>query len=134
MNRAPAEWPSDALKSVASKFLDDVEFQSQETREAVEDMCMVFHQSVVSLADQFYRDLKRPYYATPTSYLELIQTYKDLLGAKRKQVSDMKRRYEIGLDKIFAAEHDVGLMKTELIELQPKLVETGKQVWCNNLC
>ena len=32
------------------------------------------------------RELQRFYYATPTSYLELIQTYKDLLGNKRKAV------------------------------------------------
>ena len=40
----------------------------------------------------------------------------------------MKNRYQIGLEKLFAAEADVNVMKTELIELQPKLVETGKEV------
>ncbi len=57
-----------------------------ETRASVEDMCMVFHQTVRTLADRFFRQLQRHYYATPTSYLELIQTYKDLLGTKRKAV------------------------------------------------
>lgn len=37
----------------------------------------------------------------------------------------MKRRYKVGLEKLLAAEADVNVMKTELIELQPKLVETG---------
>ena len=41
------------------------------------------HESCYSI----YRELQRFYYATPTSYLELIQTYKDLLGNKRKAVS-----------------------------------------------
>lgn len=41
------------------------------------------------------------------------------------QVHQMKRRYEIGLEKLLAAEADVNVMKQELIELQPKLVETG---------
>lgn len=41
---------------------------------------------VRQLADDFYREAERYYYATPTSYLELIQTYKELLGTKRKAV------------------------------------------------
>lgn len=41
-----SEWPADALKSVASRFLHDVDMPTEETRHAVEDMCMVFHQSV----------------------------------------------------------------------------------------
>lgn len=123
-----SEWPADALKSVASRFLHDVEFESEHTRSAVEDMCMVFHQSVRDLAADFQRQLQRHYYATPTSYLELIQTYKDLLSSKRKAVNGLKRRYEVGLEKLLAAEADVNVMKQELIELQPKLVETGKEV------
>ena len=39
------------------------------------------------IASSLIRELQRFYYATPTSYLELIQTYKDLLGNKRKAVS-----------------------------------------------
>eukprot|EP00798_Chlamydomonas_sp_ICE-L_P008519 gene8518-4817_t len=111
---------------VASRFLKDVEMDTEETRASVEDMCMVFHQTVRSLADKFYRQLQRHYYATPTSYLELIQTYKELLGSKRKTV--YQRRYQVGLEKLLAAEQDVNVMKKELIELQPKLVETGKEV------
>lgn len=70
----------------------DVEMDSPQTREAVEGMCMVFHQSVRGLAADFQRELQRHYYATPTSYLELISTYKSLLGAKQKQVSLLKGR------------------------------------------
>ncbi|EFJ50020.1 dynein heavy chain 6 [Volvox carteri f. nagariensis] len=121
-------WPSDALKSVASKFLNSVEMDSAETRAAVEDMCMEFHLTVRHLAEEFKADLGRHYYTTPTSYLELIQTYKELLSAKRKQVHGLKRRYEVGLEKLLSAEHDIGVMKEELIALQPKLIETGKEV------
>jgi dynein heavy chain len=50
-----SEWPADALKSVASRFLHDVEMTDDRTRAEVEDMCMVFHQSVRQLADEFRR-------------------------------------------------------------------------------
>ena len=41
---------------------------------------------VRKLAVDFLREAQRHYYATPTSYLELIQTYKELLGQKRNAV------------------------------------------------
>lgn len=41
---------------------------------------------VRDLAHDFGREAGRHYYATPTSYLELIQTYKELLKAKRTTV------------------------------------------------
>lgn len=37
----------------------------------------------------------------------------------------MKGRYEVGLEKLLAAEKEVNIMKVELIQLQPKLIETG---------
>lgn len=33
---------------------------------------------------------------TPTSYLELIYTYKELLGQQRAAVLQLRRRYEVG--------------------------------------
>lgn len=70
----------------AHRFLHDVEMTDDATRSAVEDMCMEFHVNVRALAVEFKAELGRHYYTTPTSYLELIQTYKELLGSKRKQV------------------------------------------------
>jgi hypothetical protein len=32
---------------------------------------------------------------TPTSYLELIYTYKELLGQQRAAVQQLRRRYEV---------------------------------------
>ena len=52
-----SEWPADALKSVASRFLQDLEFDTERTRAAVEDMCMVFHQTVRTLAVDFQRSV-----------------------------------------------------------------------------
>ena len=37
-------------------------------------------------------------------------------------------RYEAGLQKLLAAEGEVSMMKEELIQLQPPLIATGKQV------
>ena len=106
----------------------DVDFDTEEVRAAVEDMCMSIHVDVRNLADEFRSSLGRPYYTTPTSYLELISTYKTLLNQKRMAVSRQQTRYERGLDKVINAERDVNIMKEELISLQPKLVQTSKEV------
>lgn len=36
---------------------------------------------------------------------------------------------QVGLDKLLTAEREVNVMKQELIELQPKLIETGELGW-----
>jgi dynein heavy chain len=53
---------------------------------------MTFQQQIRQLAIKFQSKLKRNYYVTPTSYLELIQTYKTLLGHKRHTVHTLRRR------------------------------------------
>ena len=45
---------------------------------------MEIHTSVSDMADRFYNELKRRYYTTPTSYLELISVYLAMLGDKKK--------------------------------------------------
>lgn len=80
------------------------------------------------MAVRFKEQLKRIYYATPTSFLELIQTFKMLLAEKRKQVSDLKDKYQNGVEKILTTEESVAGMKTELIDLQPKLVAKNVEV------
>jgi len=47
-------------------------------------MCMEIHTSVSDVAEKFYNELKRRYYTTPTSYLELINLYLSMLADKRK--------------------------------------------------
>ena len=53
-------------------------------QEKISEMCMEIHVSVSSMADRFYNELKRRYYTTPTSYLELITLYLTMLTEKKK--------------------------------------------------
>ncbi|NXN97801.1 DYH7 protein, partial [Rhinopomastus cyanomelas] len=120
-------WPEDALQAVASRFLEDVEM-SEEIRSGCIDMCKTFHTSAIVLSDLYHTELQRHNYVTPTSYLELISTFKSLLQKKRTKVMKMKQRYEVGLERLNSAASQVALMQTELEALQPKLQEAGKQV------
>ncbi|KAK2532645.1 Dnah7 [Columba livia] len=120
-------WPEDALEAVASRFLEDVEM-SEETRSGCIDMCKSFHTSTIVLSDLYHAEMQRHNYVTPTSYLELISTFKSLLEKKRSKVKKMKRRYEVGLEKLESAASQVSLMQAELEALQPQLREASKEV------
>uniref|UniRef100_H2Y7K9 AAA+ ATPase domain-containing protein n=1 Tax=Ciona savignyi TaxID=51511 RepID=H2Y7K9_CIOSA len=120
-------WPEDALTAVASRFLEDVEM-SDEHRIGCIEMCKRFHTSTRTLSERFMNELQRHNYVTPTSYLELINTFKSLLGKKRTEVHKLKRRYEVGLEKLNSAASQVADMQKELTDLQPQLVVASKEV------
>eukprot|EP00931_Biecheleriopsis_adriatica_P059470 TRINITY_DN3558_c0_g1_i1.p1 TRINITY_DN3558_c0_g1~~TRINITY_DN3558_c0_g1_i1.p1 ORF type:complete len:4293 (+),score=1112.20 TRINITY_DN3558_c0_g1_i1:173-13051(+) len=121
-------WPADALMAVATKFLQSIPDLDDEVRQSCVEMCQYFHRETVVLASRFEAELKRIYYSTPTSFLELIQTFKSLLAEKRASISSLKSKYEVGLDKLTTTELSVESMKQELIALQPQLVEKNKEV------
>lgn len=120
-------WPDDALQAVASRFLEDIEMTDERRNNAVR-LCKEFHMSTRDLSAKFEAELGRMNYVTPTSYLELINTFKALLGVKRDEVFKLKRRYEVGLEKLLSAASQVATMQMELEALQPKLIESSKKV------
>ncbi|XP_058247474.1 dynein axonemal heavy chain 7 [Hemibagrus wyckioides] len=120
-------WPDDALQAVASRFLEDIEM-TDDARAGCIDMCQSFHTSTINLSTHFLAELQRHNYVTPTSYLELISTFKSLLESKRAEVMKLKQRYEIGLEKLDSAAAQVATMQVELEALQPQLLVAGKDV------
>nr|XP_023674913.1 dynein heavy chain 3, axonemal [Paramormyrops kingsleyae] len=119
-------WPTDALEMVANKFLADVELDDDVRREVV-DMCKIFHESVRELSEKYFSRLRRHNYVTPTSYLELILTFKVLLHSKRKEVDTARNRYQLGLQKLDFAASQVSVMQQELTALQPELIKTSAE-------
>lgn len=69
--------------------------------------------------------MKRHNYVTPTSYLELIKTFQRLHKKKVDEVTTLRSRYEIGLEKLDFAASQIFVMQEELRLLRPKLVETS---------
>lgn len=114
-------WPPDALVSVAVKFLADVDL-SDEIRNPINEMCTAFHRKIFALSEEFASVDRRFNYVTPTSYLQLINSFKGLLAKVRGQIMTKKNRYVNGLDKLADASSQVDIMKKELIALGPKLV------------
>uniref|UniRef100_A0A4W3HPK0 Dynein axonemal heavy chain 3 n=1 Tax=Callorhinchus milii TaxID=7868 RepID=A0A4W3HPK0_CALMI len=100
------DWPRDALEMVAYKFLEDVDLE-YDVRKEVVSLCKYFQMSARKLSEKYFSTLRRPNYVTPTSYLELIMTFKHLITVKRHEVELMKNRYLVGLEKLQFASSQV---------------------------
>lgn len=55
---------------------------------ALPKLCVKFHVDVKELSRRFLQEQKRNYYVTPTSYLELLGSYKKLLAKRQDEVKD----------------------------------------------
>ncbi|XP_035826580.1 dynein heavy chain 6, axonemal [Aplysia californica] len=116
------EWPREALLGVAQTFFKPVDLGcSDEVKESVSYMCVEIHMSVTEMAERFYKELKRRYYTTPTSYLELINLYLGMVNKKANTIKAARERVKNGLAKLFETNELVDSMKKELVALEPEL-------------
>ncbi|XP_056004113.1 dynein axonemal heavy chain 6-like isoform X1 [Ostrea edulis] len=125
------EWPREALLSVSTSFFENVELGEESLKQKIAEMCVEIHTSVSDMAERFYSELKRRYYTTPTSYLELIRIYLSMLQEKTKQLKMARDRVDNGLKKILETNVLVDKMKKELIALEPELKKKSEDT--NNL-
>eukprot|EP00955_Chlamydomonas_euryale_P034508 349803-Chlamydomonas_euryale.AAC.1 len=121
------KWPADALAAVALKFLKEMDLDGA-TRAKLVTLCQRLHEEIRRESDAFLGELGRYNYVTPTSYLELISTFRTLLEAKRAENTKMKRRYVVGLEKLDGSAQQVAGMQAELVALQPQLIKTVGEV------
>lgn len=87
-------------------------------------LCQVsveIHNSVSSASDDFYAELRRRNYTTPTSYLDLVKTYKEMLGYQRGIVPQKIQRYQGGLKRLQETNEMVDDLKATLIKLRPEI-------------
>merc|ERR1719502_449077 len=83
--------------------------------------------TVFELTERFYTELKRVFYVTPTSYLELINSFINTLKLRRQMVQKAKWRYDTGLEKINDAKEQVSALQIELNELEPVLEKAAQE-------
>jgi len=79
------------------------------------------HSSCKIWSSKLKEELNRYFYVTPTSYIEFITSFKQLLGEKRKQNKQLIFKYENGYSSIISTEKTVESMKKTLEEMKPKL-------------
>lgn len=114
------KWPSEALYSVALGSLKDVS-NGQQQNEDLAKICVMMHETVETASEQLYNEYRRHYYTTPSSYLELLKLYHNLLQTRADVITAKKSRLANGLHKILETNELVIVMQIELKEKAPKL-------------
>ncbi|ELU16870.1 hypothetical protein CAPTEDRAFT_116653 [Capitella teleta] len=123
------EWDRPAMLAVAQVYLQDSDFIS-ESPEALQGhvggVCVDLHSSVSDATEKFWQELKRRYYVTPSSYMELIRIYSSMLRQKKAEFLRNRFRLLVGLSRLTEANELVGTMQEELVALGPKIEEKRK--------
>nr|XP_054101684.1 dynein axonemal heavy chain 1 isoform X2 [Callithrix jacchus] len=122
------EWPAEALKSVATMFLNEIpELESSnEEIQGLIQVCVYIHQSVSKKCTEYLAELARHNYVTPKSYLELLHIFSILIGQKKLELKTAKNRMKSGLDKLLRTSEDIAKMQEELEIMHPLLEEAAK--------
>lgn len=93
-----SEWPEEALLVVGRGQILQHGVDLGDDLNGCVEMFKVIHQSVEAESREFMEVLNRSNHVTPTSFLEQLNMYKEILNKKRKDVSAAKDRLVIGLD------------------------------------
>ena len=123
-----AEWPDDALKNVAMRKLQERDLKLGDNVPGVVDFFRSAHQGVAETSRQYAAAVRRYNYVTPTSYLELLNTFRTVLTKQRDVCGTMRDRLQNGLDKIISTEGIVSKLQEDIVAMQPVLAETQVQV------
>jgi dynein heavy chain len=118
-------WPEDALSSVARSFLADPALSLGPLVDPLCGMCVRIHTSVEGASRRYLAEQRRHNYTTPTSYLELLRLYVQMLQAQREVVSRKVSRYRGGLTKLAATNAMVADLQAQLKDLQPTLAKAA---------
>eukprot|EP00981_Chlorochromonas_danica_P005554 scaffold1129_cov164-Ochromonas_danica.AAC.19 len=123
------EWPDEALQSVASRFLATANLgMTGEVETKLVTFFQFIHQSIEKMSVEYLQSMRRHFYVTPTSYLELLSTYNKVLNEKRKEIGTLRDRLSIGVDKLVSTEKQVNELQATLKEMEPKLIQTQADV------
>jgi len=125
------DWPEEALKEVAHKYLNEIEFENNDVRIPMADFFGLVHSKVIEYADKMENVLRRKYYVTPKNYIDFVIAYQDLLLEKREENTNLINKYTVGLDKLNEATQNVeelrGSLDIKRLEMQRKKKEREKR-------
>eukprot|EP01033_Poteriospumella_lacustris_P000280 gene286-182_t len=123
------EWPDEALQSVAGRFLATSNLAlPADVEPKLIQFFQFIHQSIEKASVDFLAQMRRSFYVTPTSYLELLSTYNKVLTEKRKEIGTLRDRLTVGVDKLISTEKQVNELQANLTEMEPKLIQTQADV------
>ena len=121
-------WPADALYSVAVRYYSKApkELGLESLVDQLSKISQFMHSTSQDAAEDFFESLRRRTYMTPTSYLELIGLFTDLVGKKRGELTTKLERYTIGSKTLNETKSVVDELKDSLAKMQPTIEQAKK--------
>lgn len=122
-----SEWPEEALLGVGRgqmAMATDVDLGKD--FDACVEMFKCIHQSVEVKSEEFREQLSRRNYVTPTSFLEQLNMYKQILKTKRVDVGQSRQRLVTGLEVLAQAAVEIAKLENEIQVMAPELAVTKK--------
>jgi len=122
-------WPPDALLSVAQRHYNAApkELAIETLIPQLAEISQVMHSTSREAAERFYESLRRRTYMTPTSYLELLALFTELLGKKRGELTTKLNRYVVGSKTLIETREVVDDLKVKIETMQPGIEEAKKK-------
>lgn len=90
-------------------------------------MSVFVHNSVIEVSEAYYSELRRKNYVTPTSYLELLKLYIEMMKYQQGVLPARISKYTVGLQTLKETNEEVAKLQAKIIEMQPKLEEFAKE-------
>ncbi|XP_053596859.1 dynein axonemal heavy chain 6 [Microplitis demolitor] len=122
------KWPDEALLSVAKISIMPNITQDMQLASSLASICVLMHQTTDKMTERYFIEMRRRYYTTPSSYLELLTLYSMTLKRKRDEIMSLKIKIENGLNKLNETRAIVAVMKNEIILLTPELKTSREEV------
>ena len=114
-------WPSDALNSVAHFYLKNAPLEHGQLN-SIASVCVDMQLQMLKKVEEFRHELKRHYYVTPISFIELLKSFTTLIGIKKLEINSRLEMYSNGLRMINNAEHTASVTGKLIKEkLEPEL-------------
>lgn len=84
-------------------------------------MTVVVHSDIKVYSERFYEELRRKNYVTPTSYLELLKVYIEMMKVQQSILPIKIKKYTVGLQTLKDTNEEVAKLQAKIIEFQPIL-------------
>lgn len=118
-------WPKTALDSVAKFLMKDIKLDKSKLVH-ISDIFVRMHEDVTAASVRYLAQVKKYYYVTPKTYLELIYGFKKLYSSNQDKSTREITMYETGLKKLKEAEDQVEEKDRYLAALKPQLEQAQK--------
>ncbi|XP_072930463.1 dynein axonemal heavy chain 6 isoform X2 [Epargyreus clarus] len=119
------KWPPEALLSVAQQCLSPL--ANDDIIDKISTLCVTMHQDVDVMTDRLYQEMRRYFYTTPSSYLDLLKLYLALLDNKQQQIIRGRDRISCGLQKLYETYDVVGVMEQQVRDMEPILAKKAEE-------